>query len=134
MSSEVVLPWWVFLLLVAVTVLALLDRIFLPSVRWFIRRRVNRAIDEVGTRLRISLRPFQLTKRQVLLDRLIYDAQVIEVMQAYAQERNMPRAVAQARVTEYAKEIVPAFNAYVYFRLGYWLSKTSIPKPWSCSS
>ena len=123
MSSEVVLPWWVFLLLVAVTVLALLDRIFLPSVRWFIRRRVNRAIDEVGTRLRISLRPFQLTKRQVLLDRLIYDAQVIEVMQAYAQERNMPRAVAQARVTEYAKEIVPAFNAYVYFRLGYWLSK-----------
>jgi glycerol-3-phosphate O-acyltransferase len=27
-------------------------------------------------------------------------------------------------VHRYAREIVPAFNAYVYFRLGYWLSKT----------
>ena len=123
MSNEVTLPWWLFLLMVAITLLALLDRILLPGVRWFIRRRVNRAIDEVNTRLQISLRPFQLTKRQVLLDRLVYDSQVIEAMQAYARESGMPREVAQARVTEYAKEIVPAFNAYVYFRVGYWLSK-----------
>jgi glycerol-3-phosphate O-acyltransferase len=28
------------------------------------------------------------------------------------------------RVDRYAGEIVPAFNAYVYFRVGYWLAKT----------
>ena len=29
----------------------------------------------------------------------------------------------QARIRRYAREIVPAFNAYVYFRLGYWLAR-----------
>jgi len=123
MTSDVVLPLWLFVLLCGVALLALLDRLFIPSVRWFIRRRVNRAIDEVSTRLRISLRPFQLTKRQVLLDRLVYDTEVIKAMQAYAEAEGMPREVAQSRVTEYAREIVPAFNAYLYFRFGYWLSK-----------
>lgn len=123
MNADIAIPLWLFLLLILTTLVALLDRIFIPSVRWFIRRRVNRAIDEVSTRLRISLRPFQLTKRQVLLDRLAYDAEVIKAMQAYAQQHEMPREVAQARVVEYAREIVPSFNAYVYFRLGYWIAK-----------
>ncbi|MCP4690687.1 MAG: glycerol-3-phosphate acyltransferase, partial [Desulfobacterales bacterium] len=30
---------------------------------------------------------------------------------------------AQAKVLRYAKEIVPAFNAYIYFRIGYWIAK-----------
>ena len=29
----------------------------------------------------------------------------------------------QAEVIAYAKEIVPSFNAYLYFRIGYWLAK-----------
>jgi glycerol-3-phosphate O-acyltransferase len=29
-----------------------------------------------------------------------------------------------AGALDYAREIVPAFNAYVYFRVGYWLAKT----------
>ena len=28
-----------------------------------------------------------------------------------------------ARIEVYAREIVPSFNAYVYFRIGYWLAK-----------
>jgi glycerol-3-phosphate O-acyltransferase len=123
MTGDVTLPIWVVVLLVATTLIALLDRLFMPGARWIVRRRVNRAIDEMGARLRISLRPFQLTKRQVLLDRLVYDAEVIATMQAYAREHGMPREVAQAKVVAYAREIVPAFNAYVYFRIGYWLAK-----------
>jgi len=123
LTSDVVIPLWVFLLLVATTLVALLDRLFIPSVRWFVRGRVNRAIDQVSAHLRIDLRPFQLTKRQVLLDRLAYDTEVVEAMTAYAKEHDMPREVAQERVREYAREIVPSFNAYVYFRLGYWLAK-----------
>jgi len=123
MTGTVSLPWWLFLLMVAFATWAVLERVLVPGVRWWLRRRVNRVIDEVNTRLNISIRPFQLTKRQVLIDRLVYDPKVIEAMQAYAQEQNMPRAVAQAEVLRYAREIVPAFNAYVYFRVGYWLAE-----------
>ena len=123
MSSPVAVPFWLLVLLIVLAGTAVLDRLLIPSVRWFIRRRVNRAIDKMNSRLRISLRPFQLTKRQVLLDRLVYDGEVIAAMQSYAQEKGMPREVAQARIVAYAREIVPAFNAYV-FRLGYWLAKT----------
>ena len=123
MTSEITLSIWLFLLLVLVSGLAVLDRIFIPSVRWFLRRRVNRVLNEISTRLDIEIKPFQLTKRRVLIDRLAYDPKVMEAMQAYAQEENMPREVAQAKAVSYAKEIVPSFNAYLYFRFGYWLAK-----------
>ena len=35
----------------------------------------------------------------------------------------MPREVALAQAQRYAREIVPAFNAYMYFRVGYWIGK-----------
>jgi glycerol-3-phosphate O-acyltransferase len=80
-------------------------------------------IDEIGTRLDIKIKPFQLTKRQILIDRLVYDAKVIEAIQHQAQSQKIPREVLQTKVREYAKEIVPSFNAYLYFRFGYWLAK-----------
>jgi glycerol-3-phosphate O-acyltransferase len=123
MTGEVTISVWLLFILLFVAVWAILERIFIPSVRWFFRRRVDRVLDEISTRLDIEIRPFQLTKRQVLIDRLVYDSQVIEAMEAYALENGMPREVAQAEVVTYAKEIVPSFNAYIYFRLGYWIAK-----------
>ncbi len=122
MSDPVTLPLWLFVLIVLLAAWAVLARLLVPGVRWWLRRRVNRVIDEVNTRLDISIRPFQLTKRAVLIDRLVYDPKVIEAMQAWAAEQKMPREVAQAQVLRYAREIVPAFNAYLYFRAGYWLA------------
>ena len=123
MGGQVTISIWLFLLLLAIGMWAVLDRILIPSTRWFLRRRINRVIDEIGTRLDIQIKPFQLTKRQVLIDRLVYDAQIIEAVQEKAKERNCPREVIQAEVVSYAKEIVPSFNAYLYFRIGYWLAK-----------
>jgi glycerol-3-phosphate O-acyltransferase len=123
MDSSVTLPLWLFLLLAAFAAWAVADRVLLPGVRAMLRARVNRVIDEVNTRLNISIRPFQLTKREVLIDRLVYDAKVIEAMQSYAAENTTPREAAMAEVQKYAREIVPAFNAYVYFRIGYWLAE-----------
>jgi glycerol-3-phosphate O-acyltransferase len=123
MSSQISISIWVFILLVLVTGWAILDRVFIPSVRWFFRRRINRVIDEISYRLDIEIKPFQLTKRQILIDRLIYDPKVIKAIGAHAQKNNMPREVVQAEVFTYAREIVPSFNAYLYFRLGYWLAK-----------
>lgn len=35
----------------------------------------------------------------------------------------MPQAVVLKKVVTYAREIVPSFNAYLYFRIGYWIAK-----------
>ncbi len=123
MGSEISLPWWLFALMVGLAGLALLDRLFIPSVRWFWRRRIDRVVNEIGQRLAIEIRPFQLTKRQVLIDRLTYDPIVLEAAQKLSHEENEPLELIQARIGKYAREIVPAFNAYLYFRIGYWIAK-----------
>ncbi len=123
MSGSITISLWLFLLLVALAVLALLDRFLIPSTRWFLRRRINRVIDEIGARLSVQIRPFQLTKRQVLIDRLAYDPQVLSAMQVYARAHDMPQEMVQKRVLDFAREIVPSFNAYFYFRIGYWIAK-----------
>ncbi len=123
MTGQISISIWLFIFLLAVAVWAILDRVLIPSTRWFLRRRINRVIDEIGTRLDIKIKPFQITKRQVLIDRLVYDSEVVQAIQQKAVERNCPRDVVQAEVVSYAREIVPSFNAYLYFRLGYWLAK-----------
>ncbi|HVF61838.1 MAG TPA: 1-acyl-sn-glycerol-3-phosphate acyltransferase [Thermoanaerobaculia bacterium] len=123
MTRSVSLPLWLAALLVLLAAWAALDRLLVPSVRWYLRRRVNRLIDEVNSRLRLEIRPFQRTRRRVLIERLTYDPKVLQAAEAHAQESGMPREVALARVERYAREIVPAFNAYVYFRLGYRLAR-----------
>jgi glycerol-3-phosphate O-acyltransferase len=123
MSGLVAVPVWLVVLLVVLAAWSALDRLLIPSARWFLRRRVNRVLEEINTRLRISIQPFKLTKREVLIDRLLYDPRVLEAVEAHAAARDMPREVAMETVGRYAREIVPAFNAYVYFRVGYWLSR-----------
>jgi len=51
------------------------------------------------------------------------DPRVLSIAQDYAAEKKISPQAALQRVQRYAREIVPAFNAYLYFRLGYWLSK-----------
>ncbi len=124
MSASITLPLWLAIVIGALAAWALLDRLLMPSARWFIKSRANRVLDEVGRRLKIGIRPFQQVKRQALIDRLIFDDKVQQAAQAFADARNMPREVALDQVQRYAREIVPAFNAYVYFRVGYWIGKT----------
>jgi len=124
MESSITLPIWLFLLLLITALLMILDRVLLPGFRWYLRRRVNRVIEEVNTRLDIEIRPFQLTRKQALVDQLVFDDKVVTAMKDYAVENNMPKEVVQAKVFRYANEIAPSFNAYVYFRFGYWFAKT----------
>jgi glycerol-3-phosphate O-acyltransferase len=124
MSASITLPLWLAIVIGALAAWALLDRLLMPSMRWWIKSRANRVFDEVGRRLKIGIRPFQQVKRQALIDRLIFDDKVQQATQAFADARNMPREVALGQVQRYAREIVPAFNAYVYFRIGYWIGKT----------
>src|SRR6185436_3280527 len=123
MSTSVNLPLWMVLLLGVLAAVAVLDRLLVPSVRWYLRRQVNQVIEEVNTRLALKIPAFHRTKRQVLIDRLLYDTKVLEAVDEHARAQGVPRDVVLARVETYAREIVPAFNAYFYFRIGYWLSR-----------
>src|SRR3954469_16571072 len=123
MTHSVSLPLWLVVVLFLLAAWAALDRLLMPGARWYLRRRVNRVIDELNTRLRLKIPPFHRTKRRVLIDRLVFDPAVVEAVDAHAREQGVPRGVLASRVERYAREIVPAFNAYFYFRIGYWLSK-----------
>lgn len=123
MGEPVTVPLWLFVAILAFALWSLLDRLLIPSGRWFLRRRLNRLIDRVNRRLAVEIKPFQLTKRQVLIDRLIYDPQVVAAANEHARTHNVPREVAMTEVHRYAREIVPTFNAYVYFRVGYSIAR-----------
>lgn len=123
MGEPVTLPLWLFVAILAFALWSLLDRLLIPSGRWFLRRRLNRLIDRVNRRLAVEIKPFQLTKRQVLIDRLIYDPQVVAAANEHARTHNVPREVAMTEVHRYAREIVPTFNAYIYFRVGYSIAR-----------
>jgi len=124
MDAPVTVPLWLFLPIAAFALWSLLDRLLIPSGRWFLRRRLNRLIDRVNRRLAVEIKPFQLTKRQVLIDRLVYDPQVVAAANDYARDNNIPREAAMTEVHRYAREIVPTFNAYIYFRVGYSIART----------
>ena len=123
MGTDITLPLWLAAILALLALWAALERLLIPSVRWVLRRRLNRVIDELNTRLPLEIQPFKLTKRQVLIDRLIYDGEILEAVAETAEREEVPRQVVMADVERFAREIVPAFNAYFYFRIGYWLSR-----------
>lgn len=123
MTSPVTLPLWLVVLLSLVFAWVLLDRLLVPSVRWFFRSRANRVIAELNKHLGIELPHFALTKRQVRIDRLMYDDMVLEAVAEYCRTTGAPREVAMGKVDSYAREIVPSFNAYIYFRFGTWVCK-----------
>ena len=118
MTSQVTLPLWLALIVSMLAIWAAVDRIVVPAVRWFMRRRFNRAIDELNTRLKLRIQPFKLAKRKALIDQLIFDPEVLRAIEEYAAANNVPREAAQQRAQRYAKEIVPSFSAYAYFGIG----------------
>ena len=92
LAEHVTLPLWALVALLVLAAVALLDRALVPGARWFLRRRVNRAIDEINRRLRLRIRPFKLTRRAVLIDRLTFDPRVVEAAEAHARDdRRAPR-------------------------------------------
>ncbi len=122
-EQTVTLPLWLVVLTSVLATLVVLERLLVPSARWFLRRRVNRVIEELNCRLDFRIRPFTLTRRRVLIDNLTYDPQVLAAVEQQAREENLPHDVLLERVGRYSREIVPSFNAYLYFRLGIWLAR-----------
>ena len=123
MSESVALPLWVVLAVGLFALWALYEHVLMPALRWMLAHPANRVIEDVSTRLRIGIRPFQRTKRQALIHRLLTDPRVQEAAEEFSREQQVPIAAAFRKIEAYAREIVPAFNAYLYFRTGYWLGR-----------
>lgn len=123
MASSVTIPLWLALVAGALAVVALIDRLFAPALGWWMRRRVNRAIDELNQRLKLEIPPFKLARRRQLIEQLMFDPEVLKAVEDEAKARDEPKSLTHARARRYAKEIVPAFSAYTYFRVGAALAK-----------
>lgn len=127
LSEPVTLPYWLLALLIIFALIGWFDRIFAPSVRWFVRRRLNLAIGELNQRLDTRIQPFRLTDRQDQVDRLMFDPKVLEAVEQEARETGAPRGTVLRQAEGYAREIVPALSLFTYFGVGTrgakWLSE-----------
>ncbi len=88
-----------------------------PVLRWLFRHRAARVIEE-SRRRGIKLPAFKLTRRRAVIQRLTQDQEVIAAAENHARERGIPLALVMGRVERYAREIVPSFNPFLYFRIG----------------
>ena len=119
----IAVPVWLAIVIGLLATWAAYEHIVVPALRWLVTHPANQVIDDVSSRLRIGIRPFQRTRRQALIHRLLTDPKVQQAAEQFAQRERLPLPVVLKRVERYAREIVPAFNAYFYFRLGYLLGR-----------
>lgn len=115
MFETVELPLWLVVLILGFAVIAALDKVMIPSVRWFFRRRLERVVARLNTNLERPIQPFKLARRHDMIQRLIYDPQVGQAVADHAKAEGIPESVAFQQASRYAREIVPSFSASAYF-------------------
>lgn len=123
MTQTVQLPLWLFVLILLFAAVTALSHFLLPSVRWFFRRRFEKAVSRLNTRLKRPIQPFKLARRYDMIQRLIYDPEVSREISRYAEKNDVPENVAFQKAQEYAREIVPSFSAFAYFSFAMRLAK-----------
>ncbi len=115
MMQTVEMPLWLLVLILGFALIAALDKVMIPSVRWFFRRRLERAVARLNQRLERPIQPFKLARRYDMIQRLIYDPQVSQAVSDHARAQGIPESVAFEEAGRYAREIVPSFSASAYF-------------------
>lgn len=127
MTTTVAVPLWLLVLMVLFAALSVASHLLFPSVRWFFRRRMERAVSRLNLVLDRPIEPFKLMARADMIVRLVHDPRVMQAVVEHAQETAVPESVAFEEARGYAREIVPAFSATLYFgvaiRLARWLSR-----------
>ncbi len=127
MFGTVAVPVWLLVLILAFAAVSFATHFLFPSVRWFFRRRAERALMRLNARLDRKLDLFKLAERSDMVARLAYDQRVVEAAMVHAAETGVPGEVAFEEARRYAREIVPGFSATVYFGFGTraakWLSR-----------
>ncbi len=115
MMQSVELPVWLLILILLFAAVTASTHLLFPSVRWFFRRRAERLVAELNKRLERPIQPFKLLRRQDMIQRVIYDADVVRAVADHAAENDVREDVAFEKARDYAREIVPSFSASAYF-------------------
>ena len=127
MTTPVTLPLWLLVLILLFAAVTFASHFLFPSVRWFFRKRMERAVERINQKLARPISPFKLATRYDTIQRLLYDPKVAQAIRDHARAEGVPDNVAFELAKKYAREIVPSFSASVYFsigaRLAKWLSK-----------
>ena len=126
-AQTVIVPLWALWLAGLLATMTILDYVLRPTVRWYFRLRLNRAVETLNRRLQLKIPRFKLTQRHILVDRLVNDPQIAEAILQKAREDNAPYVVIERHARRYAREIVPSFSALGYFGFALkttrWLSR-----------
>ncbi|SFR40921.1 1-acyl-sn-glycerol-3-phosphate acyltransferase [Litoreibacter janthinus] len=123
MFNTVELPVWALVLIGLLAAVTAASHFLFPSVRWFFRRRAERVVARLNSKLARPIQPFKLARRHDMIQNVLYDPDVIRAVNDYADEMAIPDNVAFETAQRYAREIVPSFSASVYFGLGTRLAK-----------
>lgn len=115
MMQSIEIPVWLFVLILLFAAITFASHFLFPSVRWFFRRRMEKAVSRLNERLERPIEPFKLARRYDMIQRLIYDPDVTRAIVEYAREHEVPENVAFEKARSYAREIVPSFSASAYF-------------------
>ncbi len=115
MNSTVELPIWLFILILLFAAVTAASHLLFPSVRWFFRRRMEKAVTRLNQRLERPIEPFKLARRYDMIQRLMYSPDVTAAIVEHAREQGIPENVAFQEAQSYAREIVPSFSASAYF-------------------
>ncbi|ETX29939.1 1-acyl-sn-glycerol-3-phosphate acyltransferase [Roseivivax isoporae] len=115
MTGTVTLPVWLFALILAFAGVTFASHFLFPSVRWFFRRRLERAVARLNERLERPIQPFKLARRYDLIQRLCYDPEITRAIVDHARATGVREDVAFEEARRYAREIVPSFSAFAYF-------------------
>jgi glycerol-3-phosphate O-acyltransferase len=118
MFGRVEVPVWLLVLILGFATVSFATHFLFPSVRWFFRRRAERALMRLNARLDRKIDLFKLARRPDMVARLAYDPRVMEAAAEHAAETGVPVEVAFEEARRYAGEIVPGFSATVYFGFG----------------
>ena len=123
MFGTIETPAWAFYLVVLFAAVTFASHFLFPSVRWFFRRRAERVVAELNKRLPRPIEPFKLLRRQDMIQRVIYDPEVVRAVAEYAREEGMREDVGFEKARDYAREIVPSFSASAYYGIGIRLAR-----------
>lgn len=122
MAETVTLANWQFFLLLLLAAYAVWRLLFLPLLQRLIYYRTQTTERILDEELGFGLPSYAMANRQLWVDRIINDPQVKSAIET-ATEKSGSKETTLAEAEKFAAEIVPTFNAVLYFRIGYWVAR-----------
>jgi len=101
---------------------ALWRLLLLPLLQRLIYHRSKSTEKLLDEELEFGLPSYAMASRQLWIDRIISDPKVSEAIGSAA-EKSGSKEQAMQEARKFATEIVPTFNAMLYFHIGCWISR-----------